>query len=60
MLQHADDCTNFVDDKYSYDELLKAFTLFGKISGSKINPDKLDFTIRRLERQTPWFSSLFD
>jgi hypothetical protein len=45
MLQHADDCTNFIDDKYSYDELLKEFISFGKVSGSKINPDKTEIVL---------------
>ena len=45
MLQHADDCTNFVEDSYSYNEILKEFNLFGKVSGSKINPDKTEILL---------------
>jgi hypothetical protein len=28
MLQHADDCTNFIQDKNSYKELIKKFEQF--------------------------------
>ena len=45
MLQHADDCTNFIEDENSYDELLKEFNLFGKVSGSKINLDKTEIVL---------------
>jgi hypothetical protein len=43
MMQHADDWTNFIQDKSSYDDLIKEFEQCEKVSGSKINTDKTEF-----------------
>ena len=45
MLQHADDCTNFIKDVKSYNELMKEFENFGQISGSKINTEKTEILL---------------
>ena len=42
MLQHADDCTNFIIDYNSFQHLIKEYEAFGRASGSKINHDKTE------------------
>ena len=42
MLQHADDCTNFLNDSNSFAHLQKEYEAFGKASGSQINHDKTE------------------
>jgi hypothetical protein len=42
MLQHADDCTNFIKDPKSFKHLEKEYEKFGKASRSKINHDKTE------------------
>ena len=42
MLQHADDCTNFIIDSNSFAHLQKEYEAFGRASGSKINHDKTE------------------
>ena len=42
MLQHADDCTNFLSDSNSFTHLQKEYEAFGRASGSQINHDKTE------------------
>ena len=42
MLQHADDCTNFINDPNSFKHLQKEYEAFGRASGSKINHEKTE------------------
>ena len=43
MLQHADDCTNSINDSNSFNHLQKEYESFGKASRSQINHDKLKY-----------------
>jgi hypothetical protein len=42
MLQHADDCTNFIKNPDSFKHLMKEYEQFGEASGSKINHEKTE------------------
>jgi hypothetical protein len=45
MMQHADDCTNFIKDGYSYKALMQEYAKFGNVSGSKINTEKTEILL---------------